>query len=144
MLKLLSMMALACSISVSAFADEVWVCEFPMDGKKKSSDRFWLTHEQFVEFHSNLPYQIVINNNAAIVAIIAQGQTGSLPLGLHEGDNPIIETDTIAIDRQSGSAVKGGVSIYGGDIPALHGSCRQQTHQDHDAVWPKKFQASSP
>jgi hypothetical protein len=71
-------------------------------------------------FEPGFPLDVQIDNESAIVAV--HGSGGLIVPELSK--DQIIEADAIALDRKTGSAVRGYVSVYGKDELPEHGTCR--------------------
>jgi hypothetical protein len=128
----------------AAFADEVWVCrmrEAWTSGPAVS--RYWL-HGDILSRMGQPPriYDVLSNDHRAIVSAFGSAidpddaKIARIPT---EG-TPIVGTETFAIDRKTGDAVRGSVELYGVTSPVERGVCHLQTFQEGGAVWPPGFQ----
>ena len=134
-----------CALSAPALADdEVWVCRFlPESDNRAYPARYWLHEGHFAAV--GMPpiiYTVQVDTDLAIIAVytVALDKEYIAPTPSHP--DPVIGSETIAINRKTGDAVEGGVALYdyGQSNPPLHGTCHRQTSHDPDAVWPRDFQ----
>ena len=124
--KLLMLSAAFCLFWTPALANEVWTCTFPKTISDDGSPIKYALHDKILESLGSLPeiYQVAADNDLAIVAVSAETfDTKDVRLTLPS--RYVIQTNIFAINRKTGEAVKGFVSLYrtidgGGD---LHGRC---------------------
>jgi hypothetical protein len=128
-----------------SLADEVWVCRFPVSRDRTSLAHYWLFVDHFVKMEfPHEGFTVLTDTDLTIVAVngVALGPEDVAPTPSHP--NPTIGSETLAINRKTGDAVKGAVVLYDfSNKPFLHGTCRQQMPQDRDAVWPEGFNSNS-
>jgi hypothetical protein len=120
-MRVYSVLIASCFFSSAAIADENWVCNFPDTGNGIYAEHFLLHDKHFSEYVPRVIYDVLLNDQRAIVAVqvIGPGYSKAVPLN--------IQTDTLAIDRATGDAIKGYVSVYDTRHAApVHGTCRSE------------------
>jgi hypothetical protein len=134
--------------SVSASADIVWVCQFPdYTPRGWPHPRYWVhdkTLSEIVEPFSE--YKVLVDNDLATIGV-ASGATDAKAeelAGSPRGKLSSIDVMAIAIDKKTGDAVLGSVTVHGKDAASVHGECHQQRKGDPDAIWPRQMDESAP
>ena len=92
------------------------------------------------EYQPHWAYRVLIDNDVAIVAAGGEGiNLKDIHSNLPPYPKPVIELDTLAIDRKTGDAIKGYVTLYVShpDKPPARGTCHEQTADDPGAIWPR-------
>jgi hypothetical protein len=116
--------AASCIISMPASADELWVCNFPGAGTDQPNPVRYVLHDKYLtEYGLGWTYHILIDDDIAIVATSGEGGKSS---GIAGVSHPLIQTNTVAINRKTGDAVKGAIVLYGPIETPIHGTCVQK------------------
>jgi hypothetical protein len=132
MRRLLSSMMMVCSVSTSAFAEENWICTYSGSGPAGSPVVRYVLRDGTLTQTSDLPwvYHVLINNDLAIVATAGEGIENLHASNFH---GPVILSETVAINRKTGEAVSGAVTLYGSNTPS-HGTCKTQPSVSNPAA----------
>jgi hypothetical protein len=142
MLRILAALMVLCSLSSTAIADEVWVCHFPEAGNRAALERYWLRNGRLVELDEPYVfYAFVSSTDLAIIAMNGTAVDVDLFAPTPANPSPVIGSDTLAINRKTGEAIKGYVSLYDSNTkhPSWRGRCWQQKTEDDNAVWPPGY-----